>query len=95
MSAQQRWEVSDDCWTCTPLNRRSGVWELLGLFFSSCMYILSNISEGVALINSSLHPRPLKSELSTAVPIRVGYMGHEVLSRQARQPAVLCFEAHV
>lgn len=34
------------------------------------MYILSSISEGVALINSSLHPHLLKSQLSTAAPIR-------------------------
>lgn len=64
-------------------------------FSSVCMYIVSSISEGVALINSSLHPQPLKSKLSTAAPIRMGYMGHKVLSTQARQPAVKSFEADV
>jgi len=59
------------------------------------MYILSSISEGVALINSSLHPHPLKSELGTAAPIRMGYMGHKVLSGQGWQPAVQSFEADV
>lgn len=49
------------------------------------MYILSNISEGVALINSSLHLHTLKSVLSTAASIRGGCMGHKVLSSQARQ----------
>lgn len=45
------------------------------------------------LINPSLQPHPLKPELSTAAPLRMGCVGHKVLSSQARQPAVQMFEA--
>lgn len=50
------------------------------------MYLLSSVSEGVVLINSSPQPHPLQPELSTAAPVRVGRVGHKVRpTRPGRQ----------